>query len=171
MLLLPQVELPDLISSDCIADLKLRKQIRMDYPGACSIEFQNVMDIVIETLFNWDIKKQEAKGPGIFGTVVAFAPADEEQGRKTLHRHIQIWVKEIDQKLRKDLFQEDKDEKEKARTKFQNYIDKIMSTTFGPDLLVPNACTDSPPQKFCHARHEELCKDIKGKVIKCGSKY
>ena len=171
MLLLPQVELPDLISSDCIADLKLRKKIRMDYPGACSIEFQNIMDIVIETLFNWDIKKQEAKGPGIFGTVVAFAPADEEQGRKTLHRHIQIWVKEIDQKLRKDLFQEDKDEKEKARTKFQNYIDKIMSTTFGPDLLVPTSCSDAPPQTFRDARHKKLCEGTDGQVIKCGPQH
>jgi len=115
------------------------------------------MDIVIETLFNWDTKNQEAKGPGIFGTVVAFAPADEEQGRKTLHRHIQIWVKEIDRKLRKDLFQEDKDEQEKARTKFQNYIDKIMSTTFGPDLIVPTSCSDAPPQTFRDARHQKLC--------------
>ena len=62
------------------------------------------MQIVIETLFNWDTKKREAKGPGIFGTVVVFAPADKEQGRKTLHCHIQIWVKEINQKLRKELF-------------------------------------------------------------------
>ena len=62
------------------------------------------MQIVIETLFNWDTQKQVAKGPGIFGTVVAFAPADEEQGRKTLHRHIQLWVKEIDQGLRKSIF-------------------------------------------------------------------
>ena len=83
----------------------------MNYPGACSIEFQNIMQIVIETLFNWDTKNQVAKGPGIFGTVVPFAPADEEQGRKTLHRHIQIWVKEINQKLRKDLFQDDMNEK------------------------------------------------------------
>jgi hypothetical protein len=100
---------------------------------------------------------------------VEFAPADEEQGRKTLHRHIQLWVKEIDQKLRKDLFQEDKCEQDKTRIKFQNYIDKIMSTVFGPDLLVPNACSDAPPQNFRDTHHEELCKDIKGQVIKCGS--
>ena len=84
-----KVELPDITSlnqQECIADLKLRKEMRINYPGACSLEFQNIMQIVIETLFNWDTKKQEAKGPGIFGTVVAFAPADEEQGRKTLHR-------------------------------------------------------------------------------------
>ena len=101
------------------------------------------MEIVIETLFNWDTKKQVARGPGIFGTVVAFAPADEEQGRKTLHRHIQIWVKEIDQKLRKELFQDDKFEEKKLRTKFQNYIDKIMSTSFGPALIVPSYCSDA----------------------------
>ena len=103
------------------------------------------MQIVIETLFNWDTQKQVAKGPGIFGAVVAFAPADEEQGRKTLHRHIQLWVKEIDQGLRKALFQDDCHEKKKARTQFQNYIDKIMSTTFGPDLLVPTSCSDAQP--------------------------
>ena len=141
----------------------------MNYPGACSIEFQNIMQIVIETLFNWDTKNQVAKGPGIFGTVVAFAPADEEQGRKTLHRHVQIWVKEIDQQLRKDLFQEDVDEKKKARTKFQNYIDKIMSTTFGPELLLPTDCSDAPPQRFRDARHQKMCEDVKGQVIKCSS--
>jgi len=95
----------------------------MDYPGACSLEFQNIMDIVIEPLFNWDTKNQEAKGPGIFGTVVAFAPADEEQGRKTLHRHIQIWVKEIDQKLRKDLFRRIKMKRKKQEPSF-----RIIST-------------------------------------------
>ena len=60
----------------------------MDYPGAYFLELQNIMQIVIETLFNWDTKTKQAKGPGIFGTVVAFAPTYEEQGRKMLHHHI-----------------------------------------------------------------------------------
>ena len=166
----PQVELLDLLSSDFIADLKRRKDIRRYYPGACSLEFQNIMEIVIKTLFNWDTKKQVAKGPGIFRTVVTFVPADEEQGHKTLHHHIQIWVKEIDQKLRKELFQEDKKEEGKARTKFQNYIDKIMSTSFGPDLVVSSFCSNIPPQRFRDAHHQKMCEDIKGQVIKCGSK-
>jgi hypothetical protein len=34
------------------------------------------------------------------GKIGAFAAADEEQGRKTLHRHWQIWVEEIDQTVR-----------------------------------------------------------------------
>ena len=70
---------------------------------------------------------------------------------------------------KKDLFQEDKCEQEKATIKFQNYIDKVMSTSFGPGLLAPNVYAYAPPQTFCDARHEEICKDIKGKVTKCGS--
>jgi len=97
------------MSSDdeCIAHLRLRKKIRLQYPGACSLEFQSLMQILIETLFNWDMKNQRPKGPGIFGTVVAFAPVDEEQGRNTLQHHMQIWVKDVDQKLRRELFDED----------------------------------------------------------------
>ena len=133
------------------------------------------MQIVIETLFNWDTKKQEPKGPGIFGTVVAFAPADEEQGRKTLHRHIQLWVKEFDEKLRKELFSDNKVDREESRARFQDYVDMIMSTTFGPELYVPpinlsNAvCTDASAQIFRDARHKELCKGIQGKVIQRGN--
>ncbi len=47
----------------------------------------------------WDRKNQTSKENGIIRTVFAFLAADEEQGRKTLHQHWQIWVKEIDQKL------------------------------------------------------------------------
>ena len=61
--------------AECIADMRLRKKIRLMYPGACSLEFQSLMQILIETLFNWDTKKQRAKGKGIFGTVVAFGGA------------------------------------------------------------------------------------------------
>ena len=101
-----QHELPSLKGSeeDCIADFVLRKDARISYPGACSLEFQSVMQILTECLLRWDTKTQTAKGKGILGTVVAFAGADEEQGRKTLHRHWQIWVKEINQTVRDSLF-------------------------------------------------------------------
>ena len=68
-----------------------------------------------------------------------------------------------------ELFQEDKDKVSKARTKFQNYIDKIVSTSFGLDLVVPSSCSDAPPQRFRDAHHQKMCKDIKGQVIKCDS--
>ncbi len=38
---------------------------------------------------------QSSKGKGILGTVLSFTGVDEEQGQKTLHRHWQIWVQEL----------------------------------------------------------------------------
>ena len=68
------------------------------------------MQIVTEVLLQWDVKKQQSrtKKGGILGKLLAFVRADEEQGRKTLHSHWQIWVEKLNQKLRDQLF--DKDE-------------------------------------------------------------
>ncbi len=54
----------------------------MSTPGACSLDFQNVMQILTECLLKWDTKTQSSKGKGILGTVIAFAGADEEQAVK-----------------------------------------------------------------------------------------
>jgi hypothetical protein len=79
----------------------------MKYPGACSLEFQSVMQILTKFMLRWDIKTQSSKGKGILGTVLAFSGVDEEQGRKTLHRHWQIWVQELNQTLQDCLFDTD----------------------------------------------------------------
>ncbi len=50
-------------------------------------------------MLRWDTKTQSSKGKGILGTVLAFTGADEEQGRKTVHQHWQIWVQELNQTL------------------------------------------------------------------------
>ena len=42
-------------------DRELRKNFRLRYLGACSLEFQSVIQIVIEELVQWDINKQQAK--------------------------------------------------------------------------------------------------------------
>jgi hypothetical protein len=57
----------------------------MKYPGACSLEFQSVMQILTKCMLRWDTKTQSSKGKGILGTVLAFSGADKEQCRKTLH--------------------------------------------------------------------------------------
>ncbi len=71
----------------------------MKYPGACSLEFQSVMQILTKCMVRWDTKTQSSKGKGILGTVLAFSGVNEEQGRKTLHQHWQIWVQELNQTL------------------------------------------------------------------------
>ena len=95
------MQLPDVSKmspDDCAIDFKLRCKSRRNYPGACSLEYQNLMQIVIECLLNWDMSTNCSKGPGIFGETIAFARADEEQGRGSLHGHWQIWIKELSQK-------------------------------------------------------------------------
>ncbi len=58
-------------------------------------------------MLKWDVKTQSSKRKGLLGTIVAFTGADEEQGRKTLQRHWQIWVKELNQTLQDCLFKKD----------------------------------------------------------------
>ena len=40
----------DCSKGDCIADFNLQKKTRLTYPGACSLEYQNIIKIVIEDL-------------------------------------------------------------------------------------------------------------------------
>ena len=52
---------------DCIADFVLQKDARISYPGACSLEFQSVTQILTECLLRWDTKTQTAKRKGNIG--------------------------------------------------------------------------------------------------------
>ncbi len=78
-------------------------------------------------MLRWDTKTQSSKGKGILGTVLAFSGADEEQGRKTLHRHWQIWVQELNQTLQDCLFDTDATKKK---------MHKKHSANISPMLLV-----------------------------------
>jgi hypothetical protein len=80
------------------------------------------MQIIMDYLLRWDSKKQTSKGKGILGKLLAFSAADEEQGRKTLHHHWQIWVKEIDQTLRNCLFHEEISVRNTARNIFADIL-------------------------------------------------
>ena len=107
----------------------MRSHIRNTYPGACAIEFLSQLEILISKLICWDDK--EAIGhPGIFGEAEAYGVAIEEQGRKTLHGHILVWIKDFNT-LRNLLFHEDSVIKNKAKEEMLNYIEKIMNSSYG----------------------------------------
>ncbi len=118
----------------------LHRDARIKYLGACSLEFQSVMQILTECLLKLDTKRQTSKGKGILGTVLAIAGADEEQGRKTLHQHWQIWVEEINQMLRDCLFQKDTTTRNKGQHTFCKHIDNVLSASYGPDLCITHGC-------------------------------
>ena len=173
------------LEEECLADFVLRKDARLKYPGACSLEFQNVMQILTECMLKWDTKTKTLTGKGILGTVWAFFGADEEQNRKTLHRHWQIWVDELNQILRNALFDKDHETRKKAQKQFQVHIDKVKNASYGPQFCITHKCidknnleilkTDTPenifkekePDSCCRAQHKELCYDVIGGLMFC----
>jgi hypothetical protein len=122
--------------------ISLQKNIRLNHPGACSLEFQSVMQILIECMLRWDIKKKTSKGKGILGTVLAFFAANEEQGRKTLHCHWQIWVKEINKTLRNCLFHEDDTLRYIARKTICKQIDNVITASYGTEFCITHKCVN-----------------------------
>ena len=47
--------------SKCLLDFNARKKWRTDYPGACAIEYESVMQIVIAVLIGWDNEKKKER--------------------------------------------------------------------------------------------------------------
>jgi hypothetical protein len=157
----------------------------MKYPSACSLEFQSVMQILTKCMIRWDTKTQSSRGKGILGTLLAFFGADEEQGRKTLHHHWQLWVQELNQTLRDCLFDTDATKRKEARKIFCQQIDYVISACYGPELIITHTCIDGDeneqnkvdipvnlfrekdPANFRRARHKELCDEDNGCIMYC----
>jgi hypothetical protein len=51
------------------------------------------MELVIKHIFNWDSETQKSKGVGLFGELLAWCLATEEQGQKSLHGHYLVFIK------------------------------------------------------------------------------
>jgi hypothetical protein len=48
--------------ADCFADFVLQKDIRLNHPGACLLEFQSIMQILMECMLRWGVKKKTTRG-------------------------------------------------------------------------------------------------------------
>jgi hypothetical protein len=87
--MLPQ---PTSDESDLIADFHFRSKLRIDNPGACAREYNSIMQIIMEALIGWDFKEKKQTSLGIFGKILGFSDTSEEQGRKTLHSHVLLFI-------------------------------------------------------------------------------
>jgi hypothetical protein len=191
-------ELPDvskLSEEECALNFTIRRQTRKKYPGACSLEFQNTMDIVLKCLLNWDSDKKERSGTGIVGDLDGWAQAGEEQGRGSLHAHWQLFTEQLSTKIRFELFHRDELIHDTARKELADYIDNMICASYGTKLQITHACNkpqkstskheihdkkakemSSPgdafyprhPQIFRDARHKMICNRIEGDLITCG---
>ena len=87
-----------------------------------------VVDIVMREVVLWDFEEECATElPSLFGIPEAVAAVIEEQGRGTLHIHLQIWIKEYN-KWRADLWNSNSHVAGTAKRKIADFADKISST-------------------------------------------
>jgi Helitron helicase-like domain at N-terminus/PIF1-like helicase len=157
--------------------------LRLKYPGICARYFHEAIEIIFLDVIGWDIRKQKkTSANGIFGETIAVAGCVEEQGRGTLHLHLQLWVKEFisaADRLHSKITQVAKDSKDLI----ERTMDKLASAQlfdrklcpqvsgnyglFDHEVRVNEKCdTVEPPevvsdQELRHLRH------IRGQVSSC----
>ena len=160
----------------CLLDFNTRKKVRSKYPGACALEYQSILQIVINILIGWDSTSRSHKS-GIFGIPLVYADCCEEQARYTLHSHISVWVEGFN-KVRNDLFHENMDIRNMAREELRKYFDTIAQASLG-DLYDHDTNLDTKLQGICkisdvlippkdqdlrHMRHHVHCQNHHGVV-------
>ena len=145
---LPSME-DDVLLTDFVIDCQ---EIRTKYPGLCAIDFQNVLNIVIEDIIGFDNKNNK----GLFGVVEAYCSAVEEQGRKTLHTHILLWLKYWT-KLMNML--NDPLRKEEFITLFTKYADQILTTRINGYMTHIDSTFGNPSCKNCDESDMIECSD------------
>jgi PIF1-like helicase/Helitron helicase-like domain at N-terminus len=109
---------------------KKRGEMRINYPGVCALFYETAIDIVLKNVIGWDKQKHEMiKGfNGAFGQVEALSISTEEQGRRTLHAHILIWVLGLNL-LREDLFSESRCTQRHAASLLIPKIDTVIQNS------------------------------------------
>jgi Helitron helicase-like domain at N-terminus/PIF1-like helicase len=128
---------------------KKRTELRIKFPGICALFFELALNIIIREVIGWDEKKnmQLLGENGLFGDVAAFSLSVEEQGRRTLHAHILLWVTDLN-KTREGLFSTTKRAQEYATTKIVKVIDSIASSKCfyndTPTLHISRRCNAFP---------------------------
>ena len=162
-----------------------RQELRFKFPGMAALNFEMILDIVMEEVIGWDVDKNcPKKKPGLFGHVKAIARAIEEQGRKTLHAHFILWIEGYDD-LQKQMFFGSEKTRRVAAWVMQEYHDHIASATLFPTNTTilqkafdHDGCTigstwerELPDvvdtQELRHMRHKIGCKENEGVFASC----
>eukprot|EP00957_Ditylum_brightwellii_P212356 15367198-Ditylum_brightwellii.AAC.5 len=121
----------------CLAGSTLCKQVQIQSPGASSLEYQSMIQILLQGLIGWNPETKTGK-KGIFGTPMAWGCTDEEQGHKTLHSHWSIWIEDFDS-IRSLLYNKHENVRKQLLHEIQKYIDKIMCTSYG-NATIEHTC-------------------------------
>lgn len=138
MQVLSGINVDDGVDVDTLTDDELserakeRKSIRVQYPGIAALNFEMLYRIVLEEVVGWDpVNHKPTEIPGFFGECYAFCGAIEEQGRKTLHSHMTVWITGY-KELTQSIFFGKKRAKAVASQTIQDYYQTIASTELFP---------------------------------------
>ena len=124
----------ELSDEDCADRVRKRTLLRAKYPGMTSIHFEILFNILLEEVIGWDTKKNKPmEKPGLFGEPYALASALEEQGRKTLHTHLTIWIKNFQRLQKQMFFGATKEIRENAMSQLAAYHERIATTKLFDD--------------------------------------
>ena len=118
----------ELTDDELAARAKRRREIRLDYPGCASMNFEMLLTILTQKVIGWDMTKDCATAePGLFGFCEAFSMAIEEQGRKTLHAHMTLWIRGF-RALQRAIFFGTKVQKKEAGQSIATYHEHLVTT-------------------------------------------
>jgi hypothetical protein len=197
---LPDVDVSNLSDDEIMAEFKIRQQCRTSYPGLCAEEYHRIMTLVIKHLFQWDEKEQSSTGQGCFGELLAWCLATEEQGRKTLHGHFLLFLKNWQPLMRLVQLRDRDSESSNAQREMNKFCANISSAQLFADFESPNgllcdhkpfehdncvhwrgikrkrlyACEVVDDQVLRDMRHKKKCRihcGLLGKCPKCNTNY
>ena len=157
-------------------DFEARKKWRAKYPGACAMEYENIVQIVIKTIIGWNQSEQKGN-KGAFGIPLAYGDSCEEQARFTLHSHISVWIQDFNT-IRNLIYHENEKLRLLAIQRLERYFDRIAQATLGElhisrkenstgkTLLYKSCDVISPPsdKELRLMRHHIHCKEYHGKT-------
>ena len=132
-----------LTDDEILAEFKFREKIREDHPGLCAEEYQRIIKLVIKHLFAWDEENQCSTGKGIFGELLAWCLATEEQGRKTLHGHFLLFIKNWEKVLAK-MQKPGTDGYNEAKVSIKAFSESICSAQLFSDFGPNNVLKEQP---------------------------
>ena len=137
---------------------KKRTELRLRHPGVCAFYFELALEIVLEEVLGWDLVHDLPREDytGLFGEVIAFIASIEEQGRRTLHGHIQFWVDGFST-IRDNLHSENEQQRLSAATEIVERADKVGSTVFMGEVPDHAAENNNYTHHYARTFSHECC--------------
>ena len=168
--------------------VKKRRELRLKFPGIAALNFELLMDILFKEVVGWDVEAMSAtEREGFFGHPNAVSYAVEEQGRKTLHVHMTLWIRGYKDLQKAYFFGKDK-KKRDAKAALREYSEHVASTKLFPTdtnsilKAFNHDCTETcyskrgvpvvtDEQSLRNLRHRYGHKDSKGVFATCPHCY